>query len=64
MAERNPNIPSERRQEMEERTQINEEEAKRRFAEKQSRIARQDQEYAERQASESNEGNTSAPKPE
>jgi hypothetical protein len=38
MAERNPNIPSERRMEVEERTNFNEDEANRRFAEKQAKI--------------------------
>ena len=38
MAERNPFIPSERRQEMEERTRFNEEEANRRYAEQQAAL--------------------------
>ncbi len=38
MAKRNPNIPSERRQEMEERTEIHEERANRRYAEKEATI--------------------------
>ena len=38
MAERNPFIPSERRQEMEDRTRVNEEEANRRYAEKQAKL--------------------------
>lgn len=41
MAERNPNIPHERRKEMEERERYNEEEANRRFAEKQAKLAGQ-----------------------
>lgn len=40
MAERNPNIPSERRREVEERTSFNEDDANRRFAEKQSKLSK------------------------
>lgn len=40
MADRNPNIPSERRMDMEDRERFNEEEANRRFAEKEAKIKR------------------------
>lgn len=41
MAERNPNIPSEQRQEMEERTRIDEDDANHQFAEKQAKMQRE-----------------------
>ena len=41
VAERNPNIPGERRMEMEERTHIDEDEANRRFAQKQAKLQEQ-----------------------
>ena len=41
MAERNPNIPSERRMDVEDRTRIDEDEANRRFAEKQAELQRE-----------------------
>lgn len=59
MADRNPNIPSERRRDVEGRTRIDEDEANRRFAEKQARLQEQadthaddvrDKEAGERQA--------------
>jgi hypothetical protein len=47
MAERNPNIPSERRMEVEGRTRINEEEANRRFAQKQAKLQEQADTFAD-----------------
>jgi len=47
MAERNPNIPSERRMEVEERTRINEDEANRRFAQKQAKLQEQADTFAD-----------------
>jgi hypothetical protein len=47
MAERNPNIPSERRVEVEERTRINEDEANRRFAQKQAKLQEQADTFAD-----------------
>ncbi|GEM_PF-3292160 len=52
MADRNPYIPSERRQDVEGRTQINENEANRQFAEKQAKLQHQAHEIAKRQTTE------------
>lgn len=52
MAERNPNIPHERRMEMEERTRIDEDEANRRFTEGQAAREEHEKEYARAQRAE------------
>jgi len=52
MAERNPNIPHERRREVEGRTRFNEDEANRRFAEKQAKVAAADSAFEEARSAE------------
>ncbi|GAB4456048.1 MAG: hypothetical protein OHK0029_13290 [Armatimonadaceae bacterium] len=44
MADRNPNIPSERRMDMEDRTEIDEKESQQRYAQQQAKLERENAE--------------------